>query len=193
MVNWKAILSLVYPQENWEIFQRIRDIKTEFYPCSWDVALFVYILPLGIAIIATTVLPWIVTGLDKFGYAAVVHRRNKRLEAEAKLPENVKKYMQMEALNKELQADIKSLADRFSKLQGEETRKSVGWAKCLQTIVGSDEYYRETLRKLYRETRSGLEWNDKLRLLQDLELISGIHAGAYELTDLGRSTIRSVG
>lgn len=191
--NGKAILVLFYAEEEWSFDERLAYISKHIYGSTAMVALYVYVIPILVAVFAVTALPWIVTYLDRISHAAIVERKRKRQEQEATLPENIKLLGSLQSQNSSLDQQNITLREEVQKLKGEENEKGRRWAKTLQAIVNSDEYYKQTLKSLFGKFPQHMEQTEKLRLLMEIDLVENAGAGAYQLTDIGRGVAKTIG
>ncbi len=188
--NWKSILALFYPEDNWTFFQRIDDIHNSYYQSVWDVFWFVYAIPLAVALFAATWLPHILTTFDRIAHKAIVKRKLERARQEAALPENVKQMLDLQSKSSGLENEIGQLRNELNSVRGLESEKSLMLAKALKAMVEYDPEIKRIVIKLYKQPQE-LAQSKQLQFLQSINLVDGSSTGKYELSEVGNGVART--
>lgn len=188
--NWKGILALFYPEDNWTFFQRIDDIHNSYYQSGWDVFWFVYVIPLVVALFAATWLPHILTTFDRIAHKAIVKRKLERARQEAALPENVKQMLDLQNKNSGLENEIGQLRNELNSIRELETKKSLMLVKAYQAIIEYDVEMKRIIIKLYKQPQP-LEQTKQLQFLQSIDLVEGSSTGKFSLSEIGEGVART--
>ena len=183
--NWKAVLLLFYPENDWNIRERLEYLQVELYN-EPNERHFLFLWPILITISWVFVMPWLAALADAASYWASIWKERRTETMNARLPQRERMVAELETqlsderrLHQSTTQKVQSVEARCMKLE----RDLIHLHKLTLTI--DPELGRLIVWLADRGGQGSIADAQRSALLVQLGLLSHLNGDRHKLTDLG--------